>query len=544
MRTQTTLSLFLSTLLLAHAVHATPVHLWSHNYGDFNDQFVGACFADPSGNVILCGSFYGSMNIAQPYTSLGARDAIIAKWDTNGFPMWSKRVGFKSVDTGWSGTSDVAGNLIMVGSSGPHPNERDAFIAKYTPDGTQSWIKYFIATPDSIAYVEVVATDLTKHIHVAGQFNGSMNLGGSTLVAQGENDIFWAEFDAAGNHIWSKAFHAQEGIVANGIAVDPSGQPVLFGSFSGSVNFGGGALNSVSPSDLYLVKFDTDGNHMWSRRFGATGGFGGGAMAMDPSGRVVITGQMGGDVNFGGGVMTPVSTTDVYLAMFNAAGTHQWSKHFGGGLWQGGTGLAFASNNDVLLTAWAQGPGSIDFGGGALTVAGSYTDVTFVARFFSSTGAHRWSKQFSSNSSFDAFADEYNGQLILGGSFYGTANLGGNDLISGGEGDFFVGRFTDQLTAAGPTLAHASLLQNTPNPFNPTTQIAYTLAAPARAVIEIVDVSGKMVTRIDEGVQPAGAHNTLWNGRDERGAPAASGVYFYWLSGMPEAGARKMVLLK
>jgi flagellar hook assembly protein FlgD len=53
-----------------------------------------------------------------------------------------------------------------------------------------------------------------------------------------------------------------------------------------------------------------------------------------------------------------------------------------------------------------------------------------------------------------------------------------------------------------------------------------------------------MVTRIDEGVQPAGAHNTLWNGRDERGAPAASGVYFYWLSGMPEAGARKMVLLK
>jgi len=101
-----------------------------------------------------------------------------------------------------------------------------------------------------------------------------------------------------------------------------------------------------------------------------------------------------------------------------------------------------------------------------------------------------------------------------------------------------------QLTAAGPTFARASLAQNSPNPFNPTTNIAYTLTAPARAVIEIVDVSGSVVARIDEGMQPAGAHNTIWNGRDDDGTPAASGVYFYRLQGMPDVAARKMVLLK
>ena len=90
----------------------------------------------------------------------------------------------------------------------------------------------------------------------------------------------------------------------------------------------------------------------------------------------------------------------------------------------------------------------------------------------------------------------------------------------------------------------ASLAQNAPNPFNPTTQIAYTLAAPSRAVIEIVDVSGSLIARVDEGMQPAGAHNTIWNGRDSRGMAVASGVYFYRLQGMPEVGARKMVLLK
>ena len=102
----------------------------------------------------------------------------------------------------------------------------------------------------------------------------------------------------------------------------------------------------------------------------------------------------------------------------------------------------------------------------------------------------------------------------------------------------------EQLTAAGPTLVRASLAQNSPNPFNPTTQIAYTLALPARAVIEIVDVSGSVVARIDEGMQPAGAHNTIWNGRDDDGTPAASGVYFYRLQGMADVAARKMVLLK
>src|SRR5678816_364092 len=155
------------------------------------------------------------------------RDAIVAKWDKNGNPLWSKRVGFQSVDTGWSGTSDNSGNIIMVGSTGPHPNQRDAFMAKYAPDGTQSWIKYFVSSgPDSTAYVVAVATDATKHIHVVGLYLGSINLGGSTLVAQtpGLEDMFWAEFDAGGSHIWSKTFHSTVGMQVVSIAVDTNAQ--------------------------------------------------------------------------------------------------------------------------------------------------------------------------------------------------------------------------------------------------------------------------------------------------------------------------------
>lgn len=543
MRALTTLSLLALSLFCAGRVHATPVHLWSHSYGDSDDQYTDALFTDSAGNVFLVGSFYGSINIATPYTSLGRRDAIVAKWDANGNPVWSKRVGFKSVDTGWAGTTDVAGNVIMVGSTGPHPGERDAFIARYAPDGTQQWIKYFIAGTDSIAYVQVVACDGTKHILVAGTFTGSINLGGNTFVGDQDHDCFVGEFDAGGNHVWSKKFHSTNGLEVKGIAVDTNGQPALFGEFAGQIDFGGGALISASSSNLFLVKFDTNGNHLWSHRYGETGDFGAGRMAMDPTGRIAITGRMWGNINFGGGLLTPITAPDIILAVFNSAGSHLWSKRFGDAQQDRGTWVSFASNNDVILSATAQGPGAIDFGGGAMTLA---TDIysTCVGRFFPNNGALRWQKTFSGNDQVYGMACETHGQLVLGGTYLGTLNLGGSDLVGAGNEDWFIARFSDQLTAAGPTLARASLAQNSPNPFNPSTSIAYTLAAPAHAVIEIVDASGSIVARIDEGTQPAGTYTTLWSGRDSRGMSVASGVYFYRLAGMPDVAARKMVLLK
>src|SRR5262249_26614054 len=148
-----------------------------------------------------------------------------------------------------------------------------------------------------------------------------------------------------------------------------------------------------SPYDLYLVKFDSSGNHVWSRRFGDTGGFGAGSMAIDATNRICITGSMGGNINFGGGTLAPTTAPDIYLALFNPARNHLWSKHFGDAQNDEGTHVTFASNNDVLLTANAQGPGSLNFGGSALAAVDGFS-TTFVARFFPNNGAHRWSAAF------------------------------------------------------------------------------------------------------------------------------------------------------
>jgi hypothetical protein len=94
-----------------------------------------------------------------------------------------------------------------------------------------------------------------------------------------------------------------------------------------------------------------------------------------------------------------------------------------------------------------------------------------------------------------------------------------------------------------PAVTNA-LEQNTPNPFNPLTTFAYSLAAPARVSIVIYDTRGAIVARLEQGEKPAGRHKASWGGHNMRGEFVASGVYFYRLDGVPGVGARKMVLLK
>ncbi|HEX6791186.1 MAG TPA: FlgD immunoglobulin-like domain containing protein, partial [Candidatus Krumholzibacteria bacterium] len=286
------------------------------------------------------------------------------------------------------------------------------------------------------------------------------------------------------------------------------------------------ALSPVATFDLYLVKFSETGAWQWNKRFG-------------------LTGEAWGDLDFGGGPRPEITGPDIFLAVLNTNGSHVWSKIFGAGDREAGTSVSFASNGDVVLSAWTQGTDPFSFGGAMFSGQASHQDL-LVARFFQANGNHRWSTEYSGpGGDTRGYAGETDGQLFIGGTMTSTTDFGGGPLPNAGLEQVFIARFADQLTGAGPMAApRAELFQNSPNPFNPSTTIAYALSSPARVTIEIADASGAVVARLDEGVRPAGSHSASWNGRDARGRAVASGVYFYRLAGRDDVPARKMVLLK
>ncbi len=100
-------------------------------------------------------------------------------------------------------------------------------------------------------------------------------------------------------------------------------------------------------------------------------------------------------------------------------------------------------------------------------------------------------------------------------------------------------------TASVPTPpSPMALKQNHPNPFNPSTTIAYYLPDSGPVTLDVYDASGRRIVRLVDSVQEKGNHSVDWNGRGSDGVSVSSGVYFYRISSNKKILSRKMILLR
>ncbi len=105
-----------------------------------------------------------------------------------------------------------------------------------------------------------------------------------------------------------------------------------------------------------------------------------------------------------------------------------------------------------------------------------------------------------------------------------------------------------QVTAVRPEKSRhpltSSLMDNYPNPFNPTTTIPYSVNRQSKVRLEIFDIRGGLVRVLVDQVQSAGDHSVLWNATDSSNRAVASGIYFYRLNIGNNTWMEKMTLLR
>ena len=99
-------------------------------------------------------------------------------------------------------------------------------------------------------------------------------------------------------------------------------------------------------------------------------------------------------------------------------------------------------------------------------------------------------------------------------------------------------------TGTGDTPRAFRVEANVPNPFNPSTSIAFSAPRAGEVSVRIFNVRGELVRTLLDGRVEAGEHTVQWNGTDDRDAPVASGVYMYRVDGFGESFTRKMALVK
>jgi hypothetical protein len=221
------------------------------------------------------------------------------------------------------------------------------------------------------------------------------------------------------------------------VAVDPAGNIYVTGTFTGPMKIGDKTLVGFSGTDVFVAKLDPTGKVVWAKQFGDVGDQSARSIAVDQGGNVVITGSTSAIVDFGKG---PVSGL-TYVLKLDAAGDPVWSTSCGGTqptgtFGVGGVGVALDASGDVILAGTFGGTANC---GDTPHASSGGLDI-LLAKLAGTDGHAMWTHTYG-----DA-ADQYvrglavdsGGNIIITGPENGSVSFGGMPLVGAG---FYVARF-------------------------------------------------------------------------------------------------------
>lgn len=284
--------------------------LWSTYCGGSDEEIANSVATDASGNVYVAGQTKSPNAIASggfQNTYGGNIDAYLVKYDASGNRLWGTYYGGIMGDVGNSVAVDGAGNVYLAGYTAgsisttagafqtTYNGNGDAFLVKFDASGNCLWATYYGGT--GIEYGWVVTTDPSGNVFLVG-YTGSTNAIASagafqTTFSGGYDDAFIVKFDSNGNRLWSTYYGGTNDDKGTDVATDASGNVYMSGTtFSNSgIATAGGFQNTMGSSqDSYLVKFDSNGNRMWATYYGGANAEQGEGVATDPTGNVFISG--------------------------------------------------------------------------------------------------------------------------------------------------------------------------------------------------------------------------------------------------------------
>lgn len=344
--------------------------------------------------------------------------------------------------------------------------------------------------------ISSVACDSEGYIYVSGSFQGTFDFFGENLVSSGSSDVFIACFTAQGNLVWVAQGGGNLEDGPRDIYVDDQ-HVYVTGGFTDQALFGNETLISAGARDVFLLKYDLDGNLQWAIAGGSVTDDIGASVATDDEGNIYIVGDINYVATFGDHTVSYYGFTDIFIAKYNANGTCQWATSAGGPIYDGGSCIDVVGNDifigggfndeavfgdtsvisvdfvDIYIAHYltdgsfvevisAGGTNNENINGLAvdselnvyiggwfivdITIGedtyNSTTNDAFLAKYEPGVG-FIWSQQYG-GTGIDEVLDLYcdsDDQLIIAGTFQNTISIGNSQLESDGFDDGFVGKF-------------------------------------------------------------------------------------------------------
>lgn len=253
----------------------------------------------------------------------------------------------------------------------------DACLVKFDAVGNYQWAITYGGPGDE--EIVSVATDLQGNIYVAGTFTGGVDFDPGPGVVQrtsrGGRDVYFLKLTPEGRLLWEFDFGSTLDDQVYQLKLDSAGGIYLTGFYQRTVNFGtgGGVANftSAGGNDLYLARYDTNGNYVNAISIGANDDERGYAVGIDATGVIWLFGSFVSRVvdfapNSGGRVVVSQGGSDFFLSRFSPELNHLSTFGFGGVQDDtpapGGLFIDFQSN--VYLTGSFRGTADLNPGPG------------------------------------------------------------------------------------------------------------------------------------------------------------------------------------
>jgi hypothetical protein len=278
----------------------------------------------------------------------GSTDAFLAKYSATGDVQWTRQLGTSEADASNAVSVDAAANVLIAGSTagaldGSAAGFEDAFIAKYSAEGTLQWIRQLgTAQPDSAAGV---SADAAGNVYIAGSTRGSL---GATRAGS-DQDAFVAKYSANGELLWSRQLGSTVGYdeLAAGVSADAAGNVFVAGR-----SFGGLDGANRGSADAFVAKYSPAGDLLWIHQLGGADYDAADAVSADPSGNVFIAGASGGFLVGGPGVVVPGTP---FVAKYSAAGDLLWQRELNDAAAGSAASVSAASNGHAFVAGYTSG---------------------------------------------------------------------------------------------------------------------------------------------------------------------------------------------
>jgi hypothetical protein len=238
---------------------------WTRLQGTSGEDYASALTVGLDGSIYVSGSTSGALD---GQTNNGGTDAFLTKFNTDGTKAWTKLLGTSGEDSARALTLGIDGSIYAGGYTygelgGPftYSGNGDAFLTKFSTDGTKAWTKVLRTSDEDYATALTTGTD--GSIYITGHTYG--NLDGQ--ISNGFVDTFLTKFDVDGTKLWTKLLGSSGADMPSSITVGTDGSIYVAGFTTGSLD---NQTNSGG-NDAFFAKYSADGTNLWTKLLGTSG---------------------------------------------------------------------------------------------------------------------------------------------------------------------------------------------------------------------------------------------------------------------------------